>query len=536
MGFFSKRSKHASSSSSLGPHSGSSPNLHPASSRSSSSSPTPGPSSPSVPSVQLRVAIDPIPLSSSNEDSKGLFYVHVCPDESVASLRREIARTLGHGSMSLFKVSIPHQAHGQSRAYTERYGKSVDLLARFPAFNLDDPAQLGLSLGPSYRDMSERAVASGELKIKHWFPEQPAGNSEVIHVIARPLLGMPINARPLTLRAYFASPSPVSFAAGPSSRTAPAPVVIDVSPHLTVDELKGELLRASGRDSGFWKFVVLWQIAMTENEMTVIDELGRLRKGKMPWPYPPGAMEPIAMTDGNLPISLFFPRSAPNGDMLNLSVWLDPACGADLSPEQITDVPPFKYPMLTLELPSRQARQTLTPPLPATPVAELNMNFGSLNIKSRGRQRPSTAPAVVTSENGIAKPRAFGAGSRPAPRITTHSSPAPYHPSTVPATAPAPPKGLGIVHFPPQLDRTSFSSTISSEDENNPPSLNFSQVSLDTPTIMAVKTPDVEKQEWVYTPIVDGLKVTARSDSVRRGKGGSLRDRIRAAAAGSPLM
>ncbi|WVF68035.1 hypothetical protein IAT40_002797 [Kwoniella sp. CBS 6097] len=528
-------------------------------------------SSSGLPPIHLRVAIDPIPLRGHNEEAKGLFYIHVSPEEGIAALRREIARTVGHGSMGLFKVSIPHQAHEQSRAYTARYGKSVDLLSQFPAFNLDDSAQLGLSLESTWKEMAAEAVASGvDLKVKHWFPEQPDGSSEVIHIVARPLRDMPINTMPLTLRAYFAQPPQASTSAGPSSRSLslPPPITIDVNPYTTVDELKAELLKASGRDENLWKHVVLWQIAMTESEMNVIDELGRLKNGKMPWPYPPGAMEPIAMTDGNLPVSLFFPKSAPNGDMLNLSVWLNPACGVysnDCNTLLLTrDIPHFRYPMIHLERPvsthnlSSPSSQTSSASSSAAPsqVGELEgAATHHLKVKHRaGRARPSTAPAVVVSDSTIPKARAFGAGSRPPPPKSTRSSRAvlPGVSSSIPASSSFSstttikpqiqvPKGLGIVtssaRLPPPLDRTSFSSTVSSEDEASIPSLNFSQQSLDQTTFSAVKTPETEKQEWVFDPIAEGLEMgMKRTASERRGKVGSLRDRIRKVAAGSPLI
>ncbi|WVQ95594.1 hypothetical protein IAU59_002691 [Kwoniella sp. CBS 9459] len=587
MGIFSRRNRNNTLSSSSSVHlSSPSPNFttlssssstHPTGTFGRSGRLTPSTLSPNIdssgaygqPSIHLRVAIDPIPLQGHNEDAKGLFYIHVSPEEGIAALRREIARTVGHGSMGLFKVSIPHQAHQQSRAYTTRYGKSVDLLSQFPAFNLDDPAQLGISLGSTWKEKGAEAVASGvDLKIKHWFPEQPVGVSEVIHIVAKPLRNMPINTVPLTLRAYFAQPTQASGSARPSSRSLslPPPLTLDINPYITVDELKAELLKSSGRDGELWKHVVLWQIAMTENEMNVIDELGRLKNGKMPWPYPPGAMEPIAMTDGNLPVSLFFPKSAPNGDMLNLSVWLNPACGAFSSESSTSglarEVPHFRYPMVNLERPASthsisppSSHASLTPPsVPTTHVGELEgaATF-HLKVKHRGgRARPSTAPAVVVSDSEAPKVRAFGAGSRPPPPNSTRSScavrPTPTSISTSTSSSSTStvkpqyqlPKGLGIVtstHLPPPLDRTSFSSTVSSEDEGSIPSLNFSQQSLDQMTFAAVKTPETEKQDWIFNPIAEGLEIgIERTVSERRGKVGSLRDRLRKAAAGSPLM
>ncbi|KAK8850482.1 hypothetical protein IAR55_004400 [Kwoniella newhampshirensis] len=516
----------------------------------SSKTPSPIASSPVIPEsppISLRVAIDPLPSSTCpNPDARELFYVTVSAEEGVAALRREIARTVGHSSMSLFKVSIPWQAHYQARAYTERYGKQVDLLASFPAFNVDDPQQLGLSLDSAWKEMTEAAVIASDLKIKHWFPNHTSGPSDVISIIARPLQEMTPNAIPLTLRAYFSAPSDNRShinMSGSSSRSHGPPLVIDVDPYITVNELKSELLRASGRDGALWRFVVVWQIAMTDGEMTVIDELGRLKDGKMPWPYPPGAMEPIPMTDGNLPVSLFFPKSAPNGDMLNLSVWLNPKAGPDAGVQahaSTQQIPAFRYPMTFAPQSERPASMMLhSPPctpatttatLPPTPVVELPM----LRLKpksARSRARPSTAPAIITSDPSNSsqastpKPPAFGTRST-APQI-----PLPSRPSHTKRS----PHGLGIVTFPipPQLDRSSFSSTVStSEDEGSIPSLNFSQLSIETPdAYIHVKTPDIEPQDWLMQ---DHLQKGERMGSLRKTasvKGGSLSSRVRRAAA-----
>ncbi|WWD20663.1 hypothetical protein CI109_105139 [Kwoniella shandongensis] len=513
------------------------------------------PASPEIAPISLRVAIDPLPLNGANQEAKELFYVNVSPEEGIAALRREIARTLGHSSMGLFKVSIPWQAHYQSRAYTERYDKPVDLLASFPAFNLDDASQLALSLESAWKSTAEEALATGDLKIKHWFPNHISGQSDVISIIARPLQGMSINTVPLTLRAYFSTPSSRKSgmaSASSSSRARPSPLVIDVDPYITVNELKSELLRASGRDASLWQFVVLWQIAMTDSEMNVIDELGRLKGGKMPWPYPPGAMEPIAMTDGNLPVSLFFPRSAPNGDMLNLSVWLNPKAGSAMNVVDQQEIPPFRYPMAFANEQTSfdSPTSSQTPLTPITPAVDLPQRL--LKSKSKAsRGRPSTAPAAITksdSEAQTPRPPAFGSRSTAPPPLPQR----PTHAYSVNRT----PQGLGIVTFPsndtanlpsaPHIDRCSFSSTLSaSEDEESVPSLNFSQLSINTPeSCLNVKTPEVERQDWLLPDhLLQGERMGGGASSGLRKtpsviKGGSLSSRVRRAAAGraSPLL
>ncbi|KAK6906624.1 hypothetical protein I204_00568 [Kwoniella mangroviensis CBS 8886] len=503
--------------------------------------------------IRLRVAIDPIPFHSNNEHAKNLFYVQVCPEEGIAALRREIARTVGHGSMSLFKVSIPQQAFLQSRSYTERYGKPVHLLSQFPAFNLDDSNQLELSLGPNHTHPTSENESGivGNLKIKHWFPDFVNGYnpSDMISIVARPLLGLPVNHTPLTLRAYFAQPpnTSTSSASGSSSclRSLPPPIVVDIDPHTTVDELKSELLRSAGKDDTLYKQVTLWQIEMTEKEMNVIDELGRLKNGKMPWPYPPGAMEPIPMTDGNLPVSLFFPKSAPNGDMLNLSIWLN---STSISSND-SNIPHFRYPMTNLTRPASThcasptiSTRSIPSTVVSTPITELPpsvqsaLSSATLRVK-KSRVRPSTAPAATAS----ASAKSFGSSStKPPPPGSIRSTST----STSKSITTDKPKGLGIVTLTPSadtpiLDRTSFSSTLSTESDMSVPSLiNHSQLSLETLTITNVKTPlDDNKSDWLSPTSSHGQGLGPAQAHVQQNdtllkqsmlvNKGSLRDRLR---------
>ncbi|WVQ85903.1 hypothetical protein IAT38_008071 [Cryptococcus sp. DSM 104549] len=518
---------------------------------------------PPADTISLRVAIDPAPLGGKNEAAKELFYVSVSPEESVAALRRDIARTLGYNSMSVFKVSIPWQAHQQACTYTDLYDKRVDLLAGFSAFNMDDPLQLETSLAPEHKSMGAVAVANGDLKMKHWFPNH--AQTDVISVVARPLRGVPVYSQPLTLRCYFATPPPLqrspslgsrSLAGTPSpSPTArPPPLVVDASPYITVDELKMELMAAAGKDVALWKHAVLWQIAMTESEMVVIDELGRLKNGKMPWPYPPGAMEPISLSDGSLPICLFFPKSAPNGDMLNLSVWFNPpSTGSPASQKRAlkdASTPPFRYPMhvapvtaspisvaererrasfiasLTSPMASPMERVSSSPTV-GTPVAELfPVPLKAKNVASRGKRRPSTAPTVLVSDSSAPIPE--NSMLAPPAHINSYSlspraSPAPLTSSGRLTKSPKgrKPQGLGIAVPPPTanlpvVDRGSFSSM--EDDSASVPSLESSRQSLDTPVGLGVRTPDtadVIGMDWLA--VGGGGEGLQKARSMRQG-------------------
>lgn len=66
------------------------------------------------------------------------------------------------------QVNIPKLAAEQARTYTETYRLPVDLVAAFPAFNLDDPEQLVPSLGPAGWQLLEKRK---DLKMKDWFSE-----------------------------------------------------------------------------------------------------------------------------------------------------------------------------------------------------------------------------------------------------------------------------------------------------------------------------------------------------------------------------
>jgi hypothetical protein len=208
-------------------------------------------------------------------------------------------------SVNVSQVSIPWQAHYQARAYTERYGTSVNLITSFPAFNLDDPEQLLPSLGPTAWRAGE--VQPQSPKVIDWYPEGIAGRSDDISVLVRTARGSSSSKSfrssqhldqadhpdvvPLTLLAHFAaistnSRSPLTSAslAAKAAATRRPPVPVDVFPDTTLDELKAALLLADGRKVAKLDQITLWQVEMTEDEMVVIEERGGLKKGQMPWP------------------------------------------------------------------------------------------------------------------------------------------------------------------------------------------------------------------------------------------------------------
>lgn len=57
---------------------------------------------PAVPTIRLRVAMDPLP--ASEQPDKELFYIDVNPDLDVNAIRRAVSERLGNGSFSIFKV------------------------------------------------------------------------------------------------------------------------------------------------------------------------------------------------------------------------------------------------------------------------------------------------------------------------------------------------------------------------------------------------------------------------------------------------
>jgi len=78
-------------------------------------------------------------------------------------------------------VNIPLLAHKQAIEYRQRFAAPVNLLTSFPAFDLDDPRQLGQSFAAVWNSSPKEHAA--ELKLSDWFPEN--SQAEVISVLAR---------------------------------------------------------------------------------------------------------------------------------------------------------------------------------------------------------------------------------------------------------------------------------------------------------------------------------------------------------------
>jgi len=169
--------------------------------RASPDVPSPPPAVPTpivseVPRLSLRVVVDPVPVGTVS--AGGLFYITVDPDADVSAIRRAISDKLGTMSMGIFKVcisnrimtqtdsykvGIPCRARSEAREYTERYEMPVDLIAIFPAYNLDDPEQLVASLGPAgWKTATERPSVP---RVQDWWPQPVAPKSDLISVLVR---------------------------------------------------------------------------------------------------------------------------------------------------------------------------------------------------------------------------------------------------------------------------------------------------------------------------------------------------------------
>ncbi|KAL7422828.1 hypothetical protein Q5752_002124 [Cryptotrichosporon argae] len=403
-----------------------------------------------APSLPLRVLVDTDP-------ARDLFHIHVDADAPVAAIRNAVAAELGPGALGLYKVNIPWQAHYQARAYTARYGRRVDLIAAFPAFDLADAAQLARSLGPYAGSAGPGSLsAPADPTVRDWFPVPPP--ADVVSVLVRhlPLAGpssapsfapSSAPAPPLTLVAHVALPALERTRANPNPAPVPrthraAPLVVDVDAASTVDDLKRALLRADGRAAGpataaataaatatatatapvagaaRLDRVVLWRVEMSADEMLVIEDRGGLRRGKMPWPYPPTAAVPVQLDDGAAPVARYFVATG-NAAYVNLSVWIHPAAAAaefartDADADADADTvpaPPFCYPMpVSADMPNparlaaaRSPRLHSNPPTPvldvdlASPVLAAPSPAVSATDRRRARSRPSTAPASAT--------------------------------------------------------------------------------------------------------------------------------------------
>jgi len=78
-------------------------------------------------------------------------------------------------------VNIPLLAHKQAIEYRQRFATSVNLLTSFPAFDLDDPRQVGPSFAVAWG--SSPREYSADLRLNDWFPENSP--ADVISVLVR---------------------------------------------------------------------------------------------------------------------------------------------------------------------------------------------------------------------------------------------------------------------------------------------------------------------------------------------------------------
>lgn len=175
-------------------------------------------------------------------------------------------------------------------------------------------------------------------------------------------------------------------------------------------------------------------------------------------------------------------------------------------PAEADTAPVFRYPMIlpaTASEPSSPAScstatATIRSPPLATPHQMQSPILGATPKRpGHGRQRPSTAPAVVISPNGTPSVPTFGA---------RRSALRPVNPSPLVVSTTA--KGLGINTNMSSLQEhrgstTSHMSSRSSEDEGSLPSLDFSLLSFDGEhsgrkgSQSALNTPVTEKSEWI---------------------------------------
>lgn len=98
-----------------------------------------------------------------------------------------------------------------------------------------------------------------------------------------------VDCAPLTIITHFAPPDPARSArpssSAPVAKTKRAlPVVVDISPSSTVNQLKAAVLEKGERSAECLESVVLWRVEMSEEEMIVIGERGGLKGGRMPRP------------------------------------------------------------------------------------------------------------------------------------------------------------------------------------------------------------------------------------------------------------
>lgn len=519
---------------------------------------------PAVPDIRLTVALDPPP---TNRADGGVFEIAIPPSEGVAGIRRRLAAHLGEVAMSLFKVSvvntarrtlmcqvdIPVEAHAQARSYARRFLLLVDLINHFPSYNLDDRSQLTTSLGRT------SSPITGELEpcVRDWWPNF-AGSSD-ISVLCRRLAGQPSTVIPTTLFVHFAPKDPVvTRGSRPTTSdrerernaiTAAVrpPAVVEILPSTSIIELKMAALEADGRPSGFFDKVTAWRVDMSHHEIVVIQERGGLKAGRMPWPYPPCAPVPVKLEDDSAPVSQYFPSFFAQPGTVNLSIWLHPSIYDKLGPiipEEGANAPPFSYPLPPeLVLPpaqpsvdehQRRLTATLAPPScpslsqathHADPQPRNMLHHSSTAPNTRGRSRPSTAPASVT-EFGSKRPvsalshsglRAQAVMYSTETRMSSKSrSPSPTGTDMSSfLLSPASPSMSMVGKVP----RASISSTSTGEQHADSilavPSLSFSRMSIASEKVITpVQTPMEELQVFYEVGADKGARFEAQRRAV----------------------
>ena len=160
---------------------------------------------------------------------------------------------------------------------------NVSLVKKFPTFSLDDPRQLGPSLGQPWSPDDQEPRQS--LSIHDWFPTPPP--PQTIAVLVRSPLA-PKEAPqelPFTVLTHFASDTTASGVGSSKPRIA-APTVVSAYPSQSVRELKRAILQADDRVvvEALVDSVVVWAVQMSREEMVIIGERGGLKNGRMPWP------------------------------------------------------------------------------------------------------------------------------------------------------------------------------------------------------------------------------------------------------------
>ena len=203
----------------------------------------------------------------------------------------------------------------------------------------------------------------------------------------------------------------------------------------------------------------------------------------------------MKLSDPDLPISRYFPDTHSKGRMVNLSVWIHPNAIEKLArvntgEGEVEEEPPlFTYPKIMPNKVTAQGNGSI-PTQGAPTVNSLAISPPPTNSTfppSRGR--PRTAPAF--SSTGNSQSHSFGfksSGAVPraiSPLASSSSSTAQNY-----GVAPSPPQ-------PAHSQPSSRSGSDASEDLGSIPSLSFSALTLDTPDLQGLKTPEVDKAAWL---------------------------------------